>query len=71
VLGNLFRARSRSRKKTNLVVFLRPYVMRDEAAANQRSLDRYDFIRARQKEIPADPHDLLKDAPMPLLSSGT
>jgi len=67
VLGNLFRSRSRSRKKTNLVVFLRPYVMREEAAANQRAIDRYDFIRARQREIPADPHDLLQDAPMPAL----
>ncbi|PXW93355.1 general secretion pathway protein D [Sphaerotilus hippei] len=59
VLGALFRSRSHSRSKSNLIVFLRPVVMRDETASNQLTLDRYDFIRARQREMPEDIKDVL------------
>ena len=38
------------RTKTNLLVFLRPVVIRDSAAAASLTLDRYDLIRAEQKE---------------------
>ena len=48
-LGALFRSESRSRKKTNLMVFLRPVVMRDRAATDRVSIDRYDYIRAQQQ----------------------
>jgi general secretion pathway protein D len=48
-LGALFRSESRERKKTNLMVFLRPVVMRDQATSNKISLDRYDYIRAEQQ----------------------
>jgi general secretion pathway protein D len=47
-VGNLFKSRSRERKKTNLMVFLRPVVMRDEAATNAVTVDRYDYMRQRQ-----------------------
>jgi general secretion pathway protein D len=46
--GNLFRAESRSRKKTNLMVFLRPVVVRDGAATGGLSLDRYEQMRGAQ-----------------------
>ena len=49
-LGALFRSESRTRNKTNLMVFLRPVVMRDAASANKLSLDRYDLMRAQQKD---------------------
>ena len=49
LLGNLFKTESRSRKKTNLMVFLRPVVVRDSAAAEQLSLDRYDLMRSGQQ----------------------
>ena len=48
VLGALFRSESRSRKKTNLMVFLRPVVVRDAAASDALMIDRYDAIRALQ-----------------------
>ena len=48
LLGALFRSESRERKRTNLMVFLRPIVMRDADAQARFSLDRYDQIRARQ-----------------------
>ncbi|MGF6211548.1 general secretion pathway protein D [Comamonas sp. 4034] len=47
-IGALFRSDSRSRKKTNLMVFLRPVVMRDADTTRQVSLDRYDLMRGLQ-----------------------
>jgi general secretion pathway protein D len=51
VLGNLFRSESRSRRKTNLMVFLRPVVMRDSRETSNLALDRYDLMRAAQREV--------------------
>ena len=48
VIGNLFRADNRTRNKSNLMVFLRPVVLRDQAASNALTLDRYETIRAQQ-----------------------
>ena len=50
VFGNLFKSESRSRKKTNLMVFLRPVVVRDGAATNALSMDRYDLMRTNQQQ---------------------
>jgi general secretion pathway protein D len=49
LFGNLFKTESRSRKKTNLMVFLRPVVVRDGAATEKLSLDRYDLMRTSQE----------------------
>ncbi|PZP92501.1 MAG: type II secretion system protein GspD [Variovorax paradoxus] len=67
VLGTLFRSISRSRKKTNLIVFLRPIVMADAGASSALSLDRYDYIRAQQQALPADIHLLPQESGPPLL----
>jgi general secretion pathway protein D len=48
VLGHLFKSRSRQRVKSNLLVFLRPVVLRTPTDAQALSLDRYDAIRAMQ-----------------------
>ncbi|MEK8086222.1 type II secretion system secretin GspD [Aquabacterium sp. A3] len=53
VLGNLFKSQQRSRVKSNLMVFLRPVVMRDQDAANALTMDRYDYMR--QKQIDSTP----------------
>ncbi|MCO5118577.1 MAG: type II secretion system secretin GspD [Burkholderiaceae bacterium] len=45
LLGQLFRYDSRKRVKTNLLVFLRPVIVRDQAAAHDVTLGRYDYIR--------------------------
>jgi general secretion pathway protein D len=49
IFGNLFRSESRSRKKANLMVFLRPVVVRDAAQTDVLSLDRYDLMRGKQE----------------------
>ena len=48
LFGNLFKSETRSRKKTNLMVFLRPVVVRDAPSSESLSMDRYDLMRAAQ-----------------------
>jgi general secretion pathway protein D len=59
LFGNLFRSETRSRDKTNLLVFLRPVVLRDGASAQALTLDRYDAIRAQQQQAQPQPNALL------------
>lgn len=66
VLGQLFKSEARSRKKTNLMVFLRPVVMRDTTETNAMSMDRYDLMRGvQERNQPAENAMLpVKDAPI-------
>ena len=59
LFGNLFKSETRSRKKTNLMVFLRPVVVRDAAAVDNLSMDRYELMRAGQKESQPQPSAVL------------
>jgi general secretion pathway protein D len=71
-LGNLFRSKSRDRTKTNLMVFIRPTIIRNAKDAAKLTGDRYQYVRAEQarREATADPsidalvRDYLK-APIP------
>lgn len=67
VFGGLFRNENRTRTKNNLMVFLRPVVMRGAEQANQLSLDRYDLIRAMQKDAQPEPRRLLPVNEGPML----
>jgi len=49
VLGNLFKSEVRSRRKSNLMVFLRPVVIRDSLSSDALTADRYDTLRALQQ----------------------
>ena len=67
LVGNLFKSGSRKRVKTNLLVFLRPVVMRTQADATALTLDRYEAIRARQQTSQPTPSATLgniNDAPV-------
>ena len=71
-VGALFRNLSRTRKRTNLLVFLRPVIMRDEATASALTLDRYDYIRANQQQLRQDaPETLPGEAAVALPASPT
>ena len=48
--GALFRNETRSRSKTNLMVFLRPVVVRDDTSAEVLSNGRYQFMQGLQKD---------------------
>ena len=51
LIGNLFKSRSGSRQKKNLLVFLRPKILRDQAATEAASSTRYDEIRSEEKSL--------------------
>ncbi|MFM2324852.1 MAG: putative secretin, ral secretion pathway protein component of type secretion system [Pseudomonadota bacterium] len=48
VVGSLFKNENRSRQKMNLMVFLRPVIVRDARDSESLSLDRYDMMRVSQ-----------------------
>jgi len=64
VLGHLFKYEKRKRVKTNLMVFLRPHVLRDAGSADVLTGERYDFIREKQAEYKMQPHFALPDMQM-------
>ena len=51
LLGNLFKSRSGSRQKSNLLVFLRPKILRDQAATEAVSAQKYNEIREEQRNL--------------------
>jgi general secretion pathway protein D len=73
--GNLFKSETRSRRKTNLMVFLRPVVMRDARDTSSFALDRYELMRAAQKDAQPVRSSVLgvNEAPVmpPQLAPGT
>ncbi len=71
VFGNLFRAESRSRKKTNLMVFLRPVVVRDGNATEGLSMDRYEQMRGAQMQAQPAPSAGLPNIGAPVLPEAT
>jgi general secretion pathway protein D len=50
-IGTLFKYESRNRKRTNLMVFLRPVILKDEKGASAITADRYEYIRNLQGEM--------------------
>ncbi len=72
VLGNLFRSEKRNRKKTNLMVFLRPVVIRDAQQSHTLALDRYEMMRSAQSQQQPKPsivHDINSAPALPPLSA--
>lgn len=49
-VGQFFRYDNRRRQKTNLMVFLRPVVVRNESQAQGIVTDRYDYMRQLQQQ---------------------
>jgi general secretion pathway protein D len=49
VIGNLFKSQSRSKVRRNLLVFLRPVVLRDETAGVRLTQERYNLLRDSQQ----------------------
>ena len=48
VVGNLFKSTSRQRGRTNLMVFIRPTIIRTPGDAQQLSADRWGYMRGEQ-----------------------
>ena len=66
--GNLFKSETRSRKKTNLMVFLRPVVLRDARQTSSLSLDRYELMRSVQKDVQPAPSSVLQINEAPVMA---
>ncbi len=50
LLGSLFRSKNSSKAKTNLMVFIHPKILRDDAISAQYTNGKYDYIREKQLE---------------------
>ena len=48
IIGSLFRYNTRSRNKTNLMVFLKPTLLRSAQGVTSLTNDRYDYILGEQ-----------------------
>jgi general secretion pathway protein D len=67
-LGHLFRYKTRDHTKTNLMIFLRPVIVRNADDAAAVTNPRYDYILGQQKALAPTHHLMLPDAPAPLIT---
>ena len=67
LLGNLFKNQSRKRVKSNLMIFLRPVVLRTAESASALTMDRYEAIRAYQQESQPKSSLVLPETGAPIL----
>jgi len=67
LLGWLFRSHSTTKEKQNLMIFMRPKILRDKAAALYHTNEKYNFLRAQQIEAGESGFGLLGDEKTPLL----
>ncbi|HEY2630328.1 MAG TPA: type II secretion system secretin GspD, partial [Usitatibacter sp.] len=63
IIGSLFKYESRSRKRTNLMVFLRPVVLKTAEGSKGLTADRYEYIRRLQEETRLPANIVLPEEP--------
>ena len=67
LLGNLFKYEKRTRDKVNLMVFIRPVILRDTQAPQLITNERYDYIRNEQGLTKPEHRWVIPDMPIPQL----
>ena len=67
LIGGLFRFETRKQTKTNLMVFLRPFIVRDDADVRGVTNDRYEQMRRLQEATRTPPSAVLPKIDDPLL----
>ncbi len=67
VLGHLFRSRSNTTEKTNLLIFIRPTIIRDDATMRGATGEKYKYIREQQLKQRGISSLLLNSDDLPLL----
>jgi len=67
VIGRMFRYSSTTGGKTNLMVFIRPQVLRDAQVTARVTGDKYDAVRRMQRQDAQDREPLLPATAAPLL----
>ena len=51
IIGNLFKSRSGSRQKKNLIVFIRPKILRDANQTEATSVEKYNEVRGEERTL--------------------
>ena len=68
IVGNLFKYSSRKRTKTNLMVFLRPVIVRSKEDSATLAMNRYEYMRSTGTQAqPTDNTVLVKELGSPIL----
>jgi general secretion pathway protein D len=67
IIGNLFKSRSGSRQKKNLLVFIRPTIMRDAEATESTSEAKYNEVRQDERSLHKGHITLLPGEKQPLI----
>jgi len=68
LLGNLFKSRSGSRQKKDLLVFIRPKILRDAEATETTSEDKYNQLRQEQRTLNGGHITLLPGQKQPVVA---
>ena len=63
LIGQAFRRKTKKQTKTNLMVFLRPRIIRTPSELDALTRDRYEYIRTEEEESLPDTRRLLKAKP--------
>jgi general secretion pathway protein D len=58
IIGNLFKTRSTEAKKTNLMMFIRPKILRDEQQAAYQTDSKYNYMMDQQRRYNKSDHDI-------------
>ena len=61
LLGWLFRSHTTTKDKQNLMVFMRPSIMRDKYSAQQQTHEKYNYLRAQQIQAGEDGFGLMSN----------
>jgi general secretion pathway protein D len=67
LVGWLFRYETRRQEKTNLMVFLRPFIVRDDQGMRGLTLDRYERMRTLERGTATEQSWVLPNIPPPEL----
>ncbi|CAI85335.1 MULTISPECIES: type II secretion system secretin GspD [Pseudoalteromonas] len=67
ILGHLFKSTNTTRRKRNLIVFIRPTIIRDGISMNKLSFNKYNFIRGEQFKQREDGIELMPRTDTPIL----
>ncbi|MFL1802578.1 type II secretion system secretin GspD [Plesiomonas shigelloides] len=67
VLGHLFKSTANKKEKRNLMIFIRPTILRDGMAADGVSQRKYNYIRAEQLYRADQGMSLMPQTPLPVL----
>ncbi|MCK5001991.1 MAG: type II secretion system secretin GspD [Gammaproteobacteria bacterium] len=62
LLGALFRSTTSNKSKQNLMVFLRPSILRDDTDAAYITNEKYNFLRSQQLQFEDEPLEQLDDS---------